>query len=131
MFKIIFQQIIFSFIVTGGCYIFFDIPGFLTAIFVAFAVIFPNFLFALKLDLLSKRSILLTEQSAMKSTQNVLTFFFGEFLKIIFTGLLLFLVFKLYADLVPICFAVSLIANLQSILVAAFLVKGVKKNGEK
>ena len=59
MFKIIFQQIIFSFLIAVGCYIFFGVDGFLTAILVAFAVILPNFLFALKLNLLSKRSILL------------------------------------------------------------------------
>lgn len=127
MFKIIFQQIIFSFIVAAACYIFSGFDGFMTAILVAFAVILPNFLFALKLNLLSKRSILASEQSATQSTQNVLTFFFGEFLKIIFTALLLFLVFKLYKNLVPICFAVSLIANLQSILIAAFLIKNSKK----
>lgn len=133
MFKIIFQQIIFSFFVAGGCYIFFGFDGFMTAILVAFAVIFPNFLFALKLNVLSKRSIL--EASFRKndknlvesSPQKVLTFFLGEFLKIIFTGLLLFLLFKLYENMVPQCFAISLIANLQSILIAAFVSKSSHK----
>lgn len=132
MFKIIFQQIIFSFLIAGGCYIFFGVDGFLTAILVAFAVILPNFLFALKLNLLSKRSILLAnskknnENLVENSSQKVLTFFFGEFLKIVFTGLLLFLIFKLYKNMVPLCFAISLIANLQSILIAALLMKNKK-----
>ncbi|MGN1035254.1 MAG: ATP synthase subunit I [Rhodocyclaceae bacterium] len=132
MFKIIFQQIIFSFLIAVGCYIFFGVDGFLTAILVAFAVILPNFLFALKLNLLSKRSILLAnskknnENLVENSSQKVLTFFFGEFLKIVFTGLLLFLIFKLYKNMVPLCFAISLIANLQSILIAALLMKNKK-----
>jgi ATP synthase protein I len=90
----------------------------LSALLGGLACVVPNALFALRLVIVARRSLAAGDTDG---TRHVVAFFFGEFVKVGLTLLLLVAVAATYKDLVWVALIVAVIASLKSYMLAPLL----------